>query len=277
MMRRFPQRGQALTEFVIIALVLIPLFLLVPLIAKYQDIVHATQMASRYLAFDGMAHNAGLSAPRSPDQLAIEVRRRFFSNSEAPIKSGDAAGDFVAHQNVFWRDPQGGHLIRESARDITIGFGRDNLSAQADGYSSIGDGKPYNIATNTARTLGLNAPGVFTAKVNVALADIGSAEGSYTRSYDTFRTIGLSITRHTSLLVDPWMAEDEDITIKRIDKTALFPGALLKKYRLPEVTDFGVALVESPKYFGKLCTSGCGPKLGQLEFWKNVVPQDRLK
>ena len=36
-------RGQALTEFLVISLVLISLFLLLPVIGKYQDISHASQ------------------------------------------------------------------------------------------------------------------------------------------------------------------------------------------------------------------------------------------
>ena len=37
-------RGQALTEFLVISLVLIPLFLLLPVIGKYQDISHASRL-----------------------------------------------------------------------------------------------------------------------------------------------------------------------------------------------------------------------------------------
>jgi hypothetical protein len=50
-------RGQALTEFLLVSLALIPLFLLLPMIGKYQDINHATQMASRYAAFDAILRN----------------------------------------------------------------------------------------------------------------------------------------------------------------------------------------------------------------------------
>jgi hypothetical protein len=96
------QHGQALTEFLVVALAVIPLFLLIPVIAKYQDINNATQMASRYVAFDAMTRNDTVSSGWKPvDQLAAEVRRRFFSNPDAPIKTDDVAGNFKANQNLL--------------------------------------------------------------------------------------------------------------------------------------------------------------------------------
>ena len=100
-----PAAGQALTEFLVVALALIPLFLLVPMIAKYQDISHFTQLASRYAAFDAMTRNDSVSTWKPEAQLADEVRRRFFSNSDAPIKTGDVVGNFDANRNLFWSNP----------------------------------------------------------------------------------------------------------------------------------------------------------------------------
>jgi hypothetical protein len=88
-------QGQALTEFLVIALALIPLLLLTPLIAKYQDVANAVQMASRYVTFEAMTRNDAQSTWKTPGQLAGEVQRRFFSNPDAPVKTGDVAGNFV--------------------------------------------------------------------------------------------------------------------------------------------------------------------------------------
>ena len=62
--------GQALTEFLVVSLVLIPLFLLIPMIGKYQDISHATQLASRYAAFDAVLRNDSENAWKTPALLA---------------------------------------------------------------------------------------------------------------------------------------------------------------------------------------------------------------
>jgi len=69
------QGGQALTEFIVVALALIPLFLLLPVIGKYQDIAHSVQLASRYAAFDAMIRNDVSGTWKPESQLAEEVRR----------------------------------------------------------------------------------------------------------------------------------------------------------------------------------------------------------
>ena len=92
-------RSQAPTEFIVIAPALVPLFLLIPLIGKYQSISHATAMASRYVAFDAMANNAGMGGYQPRAQLEQKVHCRFFSNSNAPIKTNDEAGDSKARSS----------------------------------------------------------------------------------------------------------------------------------------------------------------------------------
>lgn len=85
---RYPRRqaGQALVEFLAMAAPLLGLFLLMPMIGKYQDIAHATQMASRYAAFDATVHNDAAGSSKPPAQLAAEVRRRYFSRPDAPSR-----------------------------------------------------------------------------------------------------------------------------------------------------------------------------------------------
>jgi len=264
------QQGQALTEFIVIALVLIPLFLLMPMIAKYQDIAHMTQMASRYVAFEAMTHNDGMSAWEPVGQLANDVRRRFFSNSDAPIKTNDAAGNFKANQNMFWRNPKGDALIKDFDSDVKISFGPAGSADHNAAFSGASDGKPF-IESNA---LGLQARGIYTANITVAVADLPSVPGSYAKSYDEFKNIGLSMTRHTSLLIDSWAANGPAKVEARIDAPLLFPGKLLEPVK--PLVDVAVAVMESPKYWPSICTS-CGPKLGQLDFWRDVVPADRLK
>ena len=92
------QKAQALTEFIITAaFVLVPLFLMVPLIAKYIDIKHATINAARYQAWEYTVwHNAAddhdifnnffeARIPyKTPDETAAEAERRFFSRIQEP-------------------------------------------------------------------------------------------------------------------------------------------------------------------------------------------------
>ena len=246
------QRGQAMTEFVVIALAVIPLLLLTPMIGKYQDISHATEMASRYAAFDAMTHNDGMSSAKPPNQLADEVRRRFFSNPGSAIKTNDTAGDFKANQNLFWRDPKGDPLIKKFS-DIAV----------SSGSSGASDGQPFKLLS---AQLGLQANGIYTANVVVTLANLPQIPG-YTNSYHAFENIGLTMTRSTSLVVDPWMASGPEQTEQRVGSNpAIFPAT-----KLANVTPIVGAATATIDYGLN------GPKLGKLDFWRDVVPADRLK
>jgi hypothetical protein len=262
-------RGQALTEFLVLALALVPLFLLIPLIAKYQDISHAVRMASRYVAFDAMTRNDTQSTWKDPAQLGGEVQRRFFSNADAPIKTGDVAGNFVAHQNQFWRGPAGAPLIADFGADVSVSFAPGGRPTQADGFSAASDGVPFNqlagtsIPVKIAGEFGLKAKGIFTGNVTVRLANLPAG----LKAYEPFDKIDLTMSRHTSLLVDGWPARDPAQVQSRIDSPYLVPGSNLTP--VAPVIDASVAVFE----VGQLR----GPQLGKLDFWVDVVPPDRLK
>lgn len=264
--------GQALTEFVVVALVLIPLFLVLPMIGKYFDIAHATQMASRYAAFDAMHRNSAAKAGWKPaTQLAGEVQRRYFSNSDAPVKTGDTAGDFSAHRNAFWVDNQGKPLIREFGKDVGVSFGLGaGQSSHEAGFAGASDTLPFGLVGNT---LDFPDEGIYTANVTVRLAKPDAPADAYSHAFDLLSKLDLSMTRHTSLALGPWAAPDYGHANDRIDKPLLFHGHLLAPVR--GVVDAAVVIVESPSCLGGGCVRG--PKLGELEFWEDVVPQDRLK
>lgn len=239
---RARQRGQALTEFLVIAVVLVPLFLLVPVIAKYQDLVHMTQLASRYAAWDSVVRNGSQNAEKPIDQLEQEVRRRFFGSSDAPIKTGDAAGDFRAHQNLFWRDPADRALIA-SFMHVTVARSIDAAS----------DGTP-------AYRTSFGGAGIASASVSIKLANLPSGLSFY----EPFDRIDLSMRRGSSVLVDAWTGKGPDYVEAKFGP--LVPGTRI----LPALS----VLVDPVMHVVELDQSP--PMLGKLEFWRDVVPQDRL-
>ncbi|QJD92845.1 hypothetical protein HH213_23815 [Duganella dendranthematis] len=129
--------GQALAEFLVLAAALVPLYLLLPVIAKYQDVASQVAMASRYVTFEAMTRNDVQSSWKTPAELAGEVRRRFFGNADAPIKTGDVAGNFLAHQNLFWRGPDGAALIADFNSDVAVSFGPDQKATHDDGFTPL--------------------------------------------------------------------------------------------------------------------------------------------
>ncbi len=255
------QKGQALAEFLVVAVAIVPLFLLIPVIAKYQDISNSTQMASRYVAFDAMNRNDTISSWKPENQLADEVRRRFFSNADAPIKTNDVAGNFKANQNLFWSDPKGDSLIKDFNTDVTVTYGFGAGSKHDDGFSATSDGKPFLLSDK----LDLKARGIYTTNVSVTLANLPMG----LKFYEPFDKINLALTRSTSLLFDAWAAKDPGQVESRIANSAeIFPVGQLQAVS---------ALVDAAVISVDPLAGVTGPKLGKLDFWRDVVPEDRLK
>lgn len=257
-------RGQALTEFLVLAVALVPLYLLLPLVAKYQDVAGQVQLASRYIAFEAITRNDAQNSWKTPAELAGEVRRRFFGNADAPVKTGDTAGNFLAHQNLFWRGPDGAALIADIDRDVVVSFGPGLRPGQADAFSAAGDGAPFHGigGIDSAAAFDLAGRGIYTANVGVRLAKVPAS----LTAYAPFDSIDLTLSRHASVVIDGWAASGPPQVLSRIDG-ALVPATVLRG-AAPAV-GASVALVEAGHLHG--------PKLGQLDFWTDVVPLDRLK
>jgi hypothetical protein len=191
------QRGQSTVEFVVLALVLTPLFIAVPLVGKYIDLMNATESASRYVAFEAMARNSA-SSWKTDAELATEVRRRFFSNADAPIKTGDVAGDFTAHRNPMWTDHTGRPFISRFADDVGVRTQVDSRNALA--------------AALFADPMGLSERNWYTATVTVRTAAIPE--------FVALDAAGLSISRRTVLLADAWTAGNPADVRSRIEEGA---------------------------------------------------------
>lgn len=193
------QRGQSTVEFVVAALALVPLLIAIPLLGKYLDLFQTTEAASRYVAFEGATRNSSNSW-KTDAELSLEVRRRFFSNSDAPVKTGDAAGDFGAHRNPLWTDHTGRPLIAKFEDDVTV--------------ATTVSGKNAIAAANVfAPRLGLSSDNWYSGAVTVKLANLPS--------FAPFDSIDLSTTRRTVLLADAWTARSNAQIRQRIQDGGL--------------------------------------------------------
>ena len=136
------------------------------------------------------------NAWKSDGELSMEVRRRFFSNSDAGIKTGDKAGDFGAHRNPVWTDHAGRPLIAKFEDDVTV--------------KTTVSGKNAIAAANFfGEKLGLGNNNWYSAEVSVKLADVPN--------FKPFDTIGLTTTRRTVLLADSWTARSNAQIRTRIE------------------------------------------------------------
>lgn len=236
------------------AVALLPLFVLMPMIGKYQDIAHSTLAASRYAAFD-MLTRYQTTKPQS--QLDQEVRQRFFSAANAPIKSSESAQSPQASLNPLWRDPTNRPLIAQLS-DISIRHSGASLSDSSD---------PQGMATaalEKARGLiDLPQRELHTATVSVPLINLPQS----LRIYEPFDRLHLRVQRHTSVVPDPWTAAGPAQVQAQIDKAVLIP--LSRPLRaVGELIDLPLSAAEP---------GVSKPQLGELEFWSDLVPSDRLK
>jgi hypothetical protein len=253
------QRGQALTEFLLVALALVPLFLLLPVVAKLQDMAHSTLMAARYAAFRATQRHPGAGGFQPEAELADEVRQRFFAGTGQPIRTPTAAsGDDEVPPHAFWRQPDGRPLIARFA-DVQLGFGAAAGARHADGLAAASDGAPFALHSRLQNT----AHGIYTAQLSVRVADLPAG----VRAYEPFDRLGLAMSRRTSLAFDGWSGRDPASVQGRLNDTLIFPGRALRS--ASALIRPVVAVVELP---GPIPA----PRLGRLDFWQDVVPPDRL-
>lgn len=179
--RLHPSRGQSTIEFVVVMLVVAFLFTAVPLIGKYIDMMQTAEEASRYVAFEGMARNSR-STWKTDADLSAEVRRRLFSNSDAPVKTGDVAGDFAANRNPVWNDYTGHPLIANFADDVAVTTKVEDKNAIASAF--------YRSELDLSNT------NLYTATVKVQAENVVG--------FSPFDAINLSTSRKTVLLADAW-------------------------------------------------------------------------
>ena len=241
--RRSGQRGQSTVEFVVLALVLVPLLLIVPLIGKYMDIAQTTAVASRYVAFEGaVRHSSSNDGWKTDSELALEIRRRFFSNSDAFIKTNDVAGDFNANRNTLWFDHHGKPLLPEFSKNVTVLTTRDALTQPFGAFYAGSFNLPYD--------------NLYTGQVQTKIADI---EG-----LAPFDTLGLSVSRSTTLLADAWASSGPTSVRDKVKgATTAFP------YRYLEV-----AAAPLVPFISMLEPNSRPPDIGAVD--PDKVPADRL-
>jgi hypothetical protein len=168
----------------------------------------------------------------------------------------------TCYQNLFWRDPNDAPLVKDLNSDVSISFGAGNSASHDGGFSSAGDGTPFDPLHTQ---LALQARGIYTANVSVKIANLPAG----LKFYEPFDKINLSIARSTSVAIDPWTAgSPAQVDSKIAGNPAIFPAS-----SLAAVSSQAGAAITAIDPLGGIAA----PKLGQLDFWTDVVPQDRLR
>ncbi|MCG8669824.1 MAG: hypothetical protein MI867_10465 [Pseudomonadales bacterium] len=90
------ESGQALSEFMVSLAVIIPLFLLIPVVANYLDVQTATHEASRYVAWERTVYD---DLSQVPDGIENSVQERFIERESSGFSDATQVD-----QHERWKD-----------------------------------------------------------------------------------------------------------------------------------------------------------------------------
>jgi hypothetical protein len=201
-------RGQALSEFLVAAAVLVPLLILVPLLAKVADVNHTAIEASRYAAWERTVASSDM---KSNAQLAAEVQRRFFENPRQLFQTGDTPSNKDQDANPLWNTP-GGRLIAPAAQSVTV-------SLRQEAQDGVLTGNATRVATAISRvsqvignTFGSDAEfdleqnGLVTARVGVDISNNAQTFNHQGASCGNNKSSFTCLERRNVILTDAWDA-----------------------------------------------------------------------
>jgi len=238
------QRGQAIVEFLVGALVLIPLFLLMPLIGKYLDIKQATIAASRKLAFECTVRYADCSNLNGNPSFADEIRMRFFAGDQSPVLTNDLPGQDAVQAgqgNPLWVDNRGRPLL-ENYSDVGIRADASDIDPGAGLVTSLLNAGPGTFGLDLKQ-------GLFDARVQAQLSKNDGGADFLTQLDSLF----LKMQFHTAIMTNAWTANgpgnsgdkcqpDKNTVIGRVSQV----GLCLTPYKVADATYLPASAVVLP-------------------------------
>ncbi|MHB1880853.1 MAG: hypothetical protein ACYCPA_01380 [Acidithiobacillus sp.] len=228
------ESGQSLVETVIAGVfVLVPLFLLVPLLGKYIDLQNSTLQAARNAAFERTVWSASgqrndtVVAQEADSALEKRVVARFFGPLDQGVQS---TGNHSYSPRALWSGTAG-HALLPAYQDMQVSLQQGASPDEADAVL-----KPVLLAETLYSQGGpyqaLNFNGLFTANVTASPRAI---------SYPFLQALQLQFRAHDTLLADGWGASNPaDMKTQVQASLPRFLGIfrdLMKPFQLGEVED----------------------------------------
>lgn len=207
--RRTPwrQRGQALAEAVVALALLVPLFLLIPMLGKYAHIEQAVQQAARTAAWEAIAtqdFDMGLLEGRRTDLEALAIERHF-GDADTAIVSVPADPVDATHLgdpmlNTFSDRP----LVRR--QDVTLGA--YEFEEQGGVIDTVTGYMPDVVFGSFPPSDGKLA----IATISVDAQDLRTTDGAAPHYLDPFDRLNLKFEASHTLLADSWNAAGSGIS-----------------------------------------------------------------
>ena len=272
--RRHAQRGQAMTEFVVGAvLFLVPAFLIIPMFGRYSDIKAAAAQAARYVAWERTVWYGGASAhatwpghSKTEDELRREAMVRVVQQNRGVLTSGDkTSGSLPARPRAMWTNRDGATMLKTAtigpvtnvkSPDIATG---DVLGTLVDFTSFLG----FSLETR----------GLYTgdARITVTTLPIGGTLGSSSSfaAFDPDDVAGgpLVFTDRNVILANGWGANGAGHVRSLV--AGLSITGLSTKIHLDKILE-AAACAAAAAFVPELCFLD----IGKIE--PDIVPPDRL-
>lgn len=263
------QLGQALTEFTIAAaFVLIPLFLMIPLLGKFLDMKATTIQATRYAAWERTAwygNTEWAAGQKSDTQIKNEVQKRFYSNdATSPLRSTDMSLTGGADIKPLWHDHAGNSML--SSYSVGIGSG-----AQTPGTLDVlldGVVKVFNLIDKVlGSNFKLDMKSLYTSTLNFNVANTdainrttGSGESGFTAPNFVMSQV---------LVANGWSANGPEFVKNQVEGLAVL--SLAQRSPVKEVMNIVQAVLGT---FVEELNPGSLKLGGQI--LPDYVPPDRL-
>lgn len=189
--------GQGMVELAVCAAVLVPLFLLIPIVAK---LGHGKQMAMQ--AARNAAWEASVSdnyQPFTRAQLRNKALDRNFADADAPIRSRTTGGATGAFADQMLNTFSNKKLLEKN--DLTISrTSNDGSPGYIDEAAAL---LPKNYLDGAFPP---NRKGYVSAEVSLSYRDLKTADGRPARYLEPLDNLNLVDKRRQMLLTDAWNA-----------------------------------------------------------------------
>lgn len=215
------QRGQAMAEFTIAAaFVLIPLFLMIPLLGKFIDMKATTIQAARYAAWERTAwygNSDWAAGQKSDSQIQSEVQQRFFADApNAPLRSTDKTLTGTIGGKPLWHDHSGASML--SSYSAGLGGG-----TQTPGTLEAFLGRALKIVELIDTVLGsnfkLDMKSLYTSTVNLNAAQTAAISRATDSEVSGFAAP--NFVANQVLVANGWSANGPEFVKKQIEGLAV--------------------------------------------------------
>jgi hypothetical protein len=206
-MIRLRQQGQAIPEVLAIGIVMVPLFLMIPIMGKVADMNQKTIMASRYGAWERTVYDTAKNSSTAKQEITLirEARHRFFGRNDVYIETLAIPQEKDKARSLLWRTATDKPMLRRFS-DVRNRTETDKTKSMVKTGFNVAD-RVLNITKPWKRTFE-ETDSIYrsTFSVRVATNELDAFKrGKNCNEGSSSKTL-VCIKRHNAIYTDTWNA-----------------------------------------------------------------------